>query len=168
LLVSGTGDNKTKEATLRGQAIAEGIALAKDLGNLPGNICNPAYLAETARAMGKEFKFEVEILERDDMRKLGMGALLSVGQGSAQPCKFIAMRHMKGGDTQPIVLVGKGVTFDSGGISLKPGANMDEMKFDMCGAASVFGVMKTVGRLQLSHRCRARRLKFSIRMQRVE
>jgi len=149
LLVSGTGDNKTKEATLRGQAIAEGIALAKDLGNLPGNICNPAYLAETARAMGKEFKFEVEILERDDMRKLGMGALLSVGQGSAQPCKFIAMRHMKGGDTQPIVLVGKGVTFDSGGISLKPGANMDEMKFDMCGAASVFGVMKTVGRLQL-------------------
>ncbi len=125
------------------------MALAKDLGNLPGNICNPSYLAETARALGKEFKFDVEVLEREDMKKLGMGAALSVGQGSAQPCKFIVMNYKRGGKAQPVVLVGKGVTFDTGGISLKPGANMDEMKFDMCGAASVFGAMKTVARLEL-------------------
>ncbi len=141
--------NDGKRAVHYGQAVAEGIALAKDLGNLPGNVCNPSYLADTARELGKEFKFDVEVLERDDMRKLGMGAALSVGQGSAQPCKFIVMHYKRGGKAQPIVLVGKGVTFDTGGVSLKPGANMDEMKFDMCGAASVFGAMKTAARLQL-------------------
>jgi leucyl aminopeptidase len=83
------------------------------------------------------------------MRKLGMGSALSVGQASAQPCKFIVMQYRGGGKTKPVVLIGKGVTFDTGGISLKPGANMDEMKFDMCGAASVLGAMKTVGRLKL-------------------
>jgi leucyl aminopeptidase len=149
LLTSEKVNEKVKTAVGRGQAIAEGMALAKDLGNLPGNICHPPYLAETARALGKEFGFEVEVLEREGMRKLGMGAALSVGQASAQPCKFIVMRYQGGGKAKPIVLIGKGVTFDTGGISLKPGANMDEMKFDMCGAASVFGAMKTVARLEL-------------------
>src|SRR5215472_11270610 len=149
LLTSEKINDHLKNAVRAGQAIAEGIALAKDLGNLPGNVCNPPYMAEAARALGKESKFDVEILEREDMRKLGMGAALSVGQASAQPCKFIVMNYKGGGKTKPIVLVGKGVTFDTGGISLKPGANMDEMKFDMCGAASVFGAMKTAARLKL-------------------
>jgi leucyl aminopeptidase len=149
LLSSGKVNDDTRRSVDHGQAIAEGMALAKDLGNLPGNICNPSYLADTARALGKEFKFDVDVLERDDMRKLGMGAALSVGQGSAQPCKFIVMHYKRGGKAQPVVLIGKGVTFDTGGISLKPGANMDEMKFDMCGAASVLGTVKTVARLEL-------------------
>jgi leucyl aminopeptidase len=149
LLTTEKINDQLKTAVQRGQAIAEGIALAKDLGNLPGNVCHPPYLAETARTLGREFKLDVEVLEREDMRKLGMGAALSVGQASAQPCKFIVMSYKGGGKTKPIVLVGKGVTFDTGGISLKPGANMDEMKFDMCGAAAVFGAMKTVARLKL-------------------
>lgn len=148
LLTSEKVNDEVRDAVERGQAIADGMALAKDLGNLPGNICNPSYLAETARALGKGFAFKVEVLERDDMRKLGMGAALSVGQASSQPCKFIVMQY-KGGRGKPIVLVGKGVTFDTGGISLKPGANMDEMKFDMCGAASVLGALKTIARLEL-------------------
>jgi leucyl aminopeptidase len=149
MLAGESANGRLKDAVQRGQAIAEGMALAKDLGNLPGNVCHPPYLAEVARALGEEFKLDVEVLERDDMRKLGMGAALSVGQASAQPCKFIVMKYKGGGKSKPIVLVGKGVTFDTGGISLKPGANMDEMKFDMCGAAAVFGAMKTAARLKL-------------------
>jgi leucyl aminopeptidase len=137
-------------AVRRGQAIAEGMALAKDLGNLPGNVCTPPYLADAARALGKEFKFKVEVLERADMEKLGMGSALSVGRASHEPCKFIVM-HYRGGDAKakPIVLVGKGITFDTGGISLKPGADLDEMKFDMSGAGSVLGTFKTLARLAL-------------------
>ncbi len=149
LLTAEKVSDDVKNAVRRGQAIAEGVALAKDLGNLPGNVCNPAYLATTAEMLGKEFNFEVQVLERSDMEKLGMGAALSVGQASAQPCKFIVMQYRGGGKAKPVVLVGKGITFDTGGISLKPGANMDEMKFDMCGAASVLGAMKTVARLGL-------------------
>jgi len=150
LLTSGKVDEELRNAAQRGQAVAEGMALAKDLGNLPGNVCNPSYLAKTALALGKELNFGVEVLEGEDMKKLGMGAALSVGQGSAQPCKFIVMNY-EGGQAKgdPVVLIGKGVTFDSGGISLKPGANMDEMKFDMCGAASVFGAMRTAARMKL-------------------
>jgi len=149
LLTAGKVDDVAKAALRRGQAVAEGMALAKDLGNLPGNVCHPPYLAELARTMGKEHKLSVEVLEREHMKKLGMGSALSVGQASSQPCKFIVMQYKGGGRSKPIVLIGKGVTFDTGGISLKPGANMDEMKFDMCGAASVFGAMKTVARLGL-------------------
>jgi leucyl aminopeptidase len=150
LLISEKPNNEVRDAARSGQAIAEGMALAKDLGNLPGNVCNPSYLADCAEALGKEFNFAVQILESGDMKKLGMGAALSVGQGSAQPSKFIVMNYKGGGSAgKPVVLVGKGVTFDTGGISLKPGANMDEMKYDMCGAASVFGAMKTTGRLRL-------------------
>ncbi|BAL23961.1 leucyl aminopeptidase [Azoarcus sp. KH32C] len=139
-----------EEAVKRGQAIAEGMALAKDLGNLPGNICTPTHLAETALELGKQYKLKVEVLEREDMEKLGMGSLLSVARGSHEPPKFVVL-HYKGGKSKdkPVVLVGKGITFDTGGISLKPGAEMDEMKFDMCGAASVLGTFKAIARIAL-------------------
>jgi leucyl aminopeptidase len=148
LLGSDPADPALERALARGRAIAEGMALARDLGNLPGNLCSPAHLADTARALAKDFDLDVEVLERSDMERLGMGAALSVGRASEQPCKFIVLRHGKA-STQPIVLVGKGVTIDTGGISLKPGANLDEMKFDMCGAAAVFGAIKTAARLAL-------------------
>jgi leucyl aminopeptidase len=150
ILLSGKITPELDAALRRGQAVAEGMALARDLGNLPANVCHPPYLAETARALGRQFKFDVEVLERDDMQQLGMGAALAVGRASEQPCKFIVMHYKgAGASSGPVVLIGKGVTFDTGGISLKPGANMDEMKFDMCGAASVFGAIKTAARLRL-------------------
>ncbi len=150
VLISETLTPDLTSAHRRGLAVAEGVALAKDLGNLPGNICNPAYLASTARSIGEEFGFHVEVLEREDMEQLGMNAFLSVGRASHNPCK-LAVMHYRGANAKqkPIVLIGKGITFDTGGISLKPGANLDEMKFDMSGAGSVLGAMKTVARLGL-------------------
>ena len=150
LLVAGKVDAKATAALKSGLAIAEGMALTKDLGNLGGDVCNPGYLAATAKKLGKEFKFGVEVLERADVEKLGMGSFLSVGRASASPCKFIVMQY-KGGkaSAKPVVLVGKGVTFDTGGVSLKPGANLDEMKFDMCGAGTVLGVFRTIARMKL-------------------
>jgi leucyl aminopeptidase len=150
LLVADKANPELERAVRRGQAVAEGMALTKDLGNLGGNVCNPAYLAHTAQALGQEFNFAVEVLERDDMEKLGMGSALSVGRASYQPCKFIVM-HYRGGEAtaKPIVLVGKGLTFDTGGISLKPGADLDEMKYDMSGGGSVLGTFKTIARLAL-------------------
>ena len=150
LLFDAATEPALEDAARRGAAIASGMALAKDLGNLPGNICTPAHLADTALALGKQYKFEVEVLERSDMEQLGMGSLLSVARGSHQPPKFIVM-HYKGAKakTKPIVLVGKGITFDTGGISLKPAAEMDEMKFDMCGAASVLGTFKAIAEMAL-------------------
>jgi leucyl aminopeptidase len=137
-------------ALAQGQAIAAGMNLTKDLGNLPGNICTPSYLAEQATTLGKESRLEIEVLERQDMERLGMGALLSVARGSHQPPKLITLKHNGGkADDKPVVLVGKGITFDTGGISLKPGPEMDEMKYDMCGAASVLGVMKAIDRMDL-------------------
>ena len=116
----------------QGLAVAHGMNLAKDLGNLPGNVCTPGYLAEQARELAKRYRMKVQVLERDDMEKLGMGALLSVARGSTQPPKLITLEYRAGAKHgKPIALVGKGVTFDTGGISLKPGAEMDEMKFDM-------------------------------------
>jgi len=139
-----------EEALAQGLAIAEGMAMAKTLGNLPPNICHPTYLAEQAQAMAEEFKLGCEILDRAEMEKLGMHSLLSVARGSHQPPKLIVLTY-KGAraSEKPIVLVGKGVTFDTGGISLKPGAEMDEMKYDMCGAASVLGTMQAVARMAL-------------------
>ncbi len=150
LLLDEPSDASLEQAMLRGRAIAEGMALARDLGNQPPNVCTPAWLADTAKALGSEFRFEVETLERADMEKLGMGALLSVTRGTHQPPRFIVM-HYRGGKAKakPVVLVGKGITFDSGGISLKPAAEMDEMKYDMCGAASVLGVFRAVARMAL-------------------
>ena len=150
LLVSCELGAELDTAALQGHAIAAGMALAKDLGNLPGNLCTPTHLAETAEALGKQYKFDVEVLDRDDMEKLGMGSFLSVARGSHQPPKFIVMQY-KGGKAKakPVVLVGKGITFDTGGISLKPAAEMDEMKFDMCGAASVLGTFKAIAQMGL-------------------
>jgi leucyl aminopeptidase len=150
LLVSDALTAETATALRRGLATAEGVALTKDLGNLPGNVCNPAYFAETAQRLSREAGLKVEVLERADMEALGMGSFLSVGRASANPCKLIVMRHMGGpAHAKPVVLVGKGITFDTGGISLKPGANLDEMKFDMSGAGSVFGAMLAAARLAL-------------------
>ena len=133
-----------------GIALAAGVSLAKDLGNLPPNICTPTYLAEQALAMGKTYGFDVDVLEQDALEKLGMGSFLGVTQGSEEPPKFIIMQHLKGNKEQkPVVLVGKGITFDTGGISLKPGSEMDEMKYDMCGAASVLGTFKTIAAMNL-------------------
>jgi len=126
-------------------ALSDGTDLARDLGNLPGNVCTPAYLADTARKLGKQFGLKVEVLERKQMESLKMGSLLAVAQGSDLPPKFIVIRYEgAGAKAAPIVLVGKGITFDTGGISLKPAAEMDEMKFDMCGAASVLGTMRAI------------------------
>ena len=150
LLTSGKVGSELKTAVSRGAAIAQGMALARELGNLPGNVCTPSHLAQTAQRLGQDYKFKVDILERKDAEKLGMGAYLSVARGSHEPPKFIVM-HYKGGKNKdkPVVLVGKGITFDTGGISLKPGAEMDEMKFDMCGAASVLGTFEAVAQMQL-------------------
>ncbi|MBP9218479.1 MAG: leucyl aminopeptidase [Sterolibacterium sp.] len=142
--------NDAEEALKQGQAIAAGIALTKDLGNLPGNVCTPTYLAEQALELGRELPLKVEVLERADMEQLGMGSLLAVARGTHQPPKLLVLKHEGGSPEEaPVVLVGKGITFDSGGISLKPGPEMDEMKYDMCGAASVLGTMKTIARLGL-------------------
>jgi leucyl aminopeptidase len=137
-------------AVQRAQAIAAGVAFAKDLGNLPGNICTPSYLAEQAVALGREHGMRVEAMERKQIEKLGMGAFLAVAQGSREPPRFIVMEHMGGRkDERPVALVGKGITFDTGGISIKPAPEMDEMKFDMCGAASVLGTMKAIAMMKL-------------------
>jgi leucyl aminopeptidase len=140
-----------KTALEQSAAIANGMSLAKDLGNLPGNICTPTYLSAQALALAKAHKnIKTTVLEEKDMQKLGMGSFLSVTRGSAQPAKLIAIEY-KGGDKKqkPIALVGKGITFDTGGISLKPGAEMDEMKYDMCGAASVLGTMQAIAEMGL-------------------
>jgi leucyl aminopeptidase len=134
-----------------GSAIANGVDTARELGNLPGNVCTPTYLAEQAIALAEECdELTTTILEEDEMDKLGMYSLLSVGKGSSEPSKLIVMEY-KGAadDVKPHVLVGKGITFDTGGISLKPGGKMDEMKFDMCGAASVMGTMEALTELGL-------------------
>ncbi len=139
-----------ERAAEEGQAMAHGMALAKDLGNLPGNVCTPTYLAERAVLLAKETGLTCTVLEKKDCEELKMGSFLSVAAGSRQPPKFIILEH-KGGkpEDKPIVLVGKGITFDTGGISLKGGEGMDEMKFDMCGAASVFGTMQAAAALKL-------------------
>jgi len=150
-LLTGARDAGAAARGLRqGQAIAAGVSLAKDLGNLPGNVCTPAFLAEQARKLAREWKLGVEVLERKDMQKLGMGSLLSVAQGSRQPPKLIVLNYAGGAKkAKPLVLVGKGITFDTGGISLKPSPEMDEMKFDMCGAASVLGALRACAEMKL-------------------
>ena len=149
--VNGKGEQTAVDAALRaGQAMAEGIAFAKDLGNTPPNVCTPAFLADAAKKMGKSHGIKVDVLEQKDMEKLGMGSFLSVSKGSRNPPKFIIMQHNGGkkGD-KPAVLVGKGITFDTGGISIKPAPDMDEMKYDMSGAGSVLGTMKAIALMKL-------------------
>lgn len=134
----------------RGLATAAGVTLARDLANLPGNLCTPTHLAESAQGLGERFaSLDVTVVEEAEMGELGMGALLAVAQGSRQPAKLIVLNYHGAGEAAPVALVGKGVTFDSGGISIKPASSMDEMKFDMGGAAAVFGAVQACAELAL-------------------
>jgi leucyl aminopeptidase len=149
-LVCGKSEAAAVQAGLvRGQAIASGVELAREMANRPGNHCTPTYLANQARKLGKDHDLKVEVLDRKDVEKLGMGAFLAVAQGSEEPLRFIVARYNGAAKTQaPVVLVGKGITFDTGGISIKPAGEMDEMKYDMGGAASVLGTLRAVAELK--------------------
>ena len=138
-----------EQGLARGRAVGEGHSLARRLGMLPGNVCTPDYLADTARDIANRHGMQVMVMGRAEMEKEGMGSFLSVAQGTPQEPRFIALEHRKGGSKAPVVLVGKGLCFDSGGISIKPAAGMEWMKFDMCGAAGVLGAMEAIGRLDL-------------------
>ncbi|MBA6124370.1 MULTISPECIES: leucyl aminopeptidase [Pseudomonas] len=151
LLADKAGQADVERAVKHASAIATGMAFTRDLGNLPPNLCHPSFLAEQAKDLGKAHKaLKVEVLDEKKIKDLGMGAFYAVGQGSDQPPRLIVLNYQgsKKAD-KPFVLVGKGITFDTGGISLKPGAGMDEMKYDMCGAASVMGTLRAVLELQL-------------------
>jgi len=149
--VSRRGELKHGDSGLiRGLAIARGINLAKDLGNTPSNICTPDYLAGEAKKVAKAHGFGCEILDYAACEKLGMGSFLSVGKGSDKPPRFIVLKHEGGAkNAKPVVLVGKAVTFDAGGISLKPPAEMDEMNYDMSGGGAVIGTFRAIGELGL-------------------
>ncbi|QAA92827.1 leucyl aminopeptidase [Pollutimonas thiosulfatoxidans] len=149
---------EAQQGLSEGQALGEGINLARMLGDLPPNVCTPSYLGKTAKQLAKQFTtLKAEVLERKQLEALNMGSFLSVARGSYEPPAFIVLKHTPAGRRPaakdrkaPIVLVGKGITFDSGGISIKPAANMDEMKYDMCGAASVLGTLRAVAQLELN------------------
>jgi leucyl aminopeptidase len=148
--VMGKPSAAAARALQRGVALAQGVSLAKDLGNLPSNICTPTYLARQAQELAKQYKLRCRVLEEKDMAKLRMGALLSVTKGSHEPAKLIVLEYHGGRDKQkPVALVGKGITFDTGGISLKPSGEMDEMKYDMSGAGAVLGTIKAVAQMRL-------------------
>ena len=152
ILACETSDkSKVRSGMKHATAIAGGVALARDLGNLPPNVCTPDYLVKRAQAIARTSKkLRVTALRAADLRKLRMGALLAVTQGSELPPRFIVLQYRgTTAKTRPVVLVGKGITFDSGGISIKPGAAMDEMKYDMCGGASVLGVLQAAAELDL-------------------
>jgi leucyl aminopeptidase len=137
-----------KAVLAQAQAIANGMNLTKELGNLSPNVCTPTYLANTAKKLAADYGFDIEVLERKQLEALKMGSFLSVTRGSDEPPKFIVLKHNGGKKNEaPVVLVGKGITFDTGGISLKPGAGMDEMKYDMCGAGSVLGTFRAIGEM---------------------
>ena len=149
LAVESKHSKAAKQGFRDGDGIGQGMSFTRDLGNTPANYCTPSYLVKQARALAKQHsKLSVEVLNEAAMKKLGMGALLSVTAGSVEPAKFIIMKYQGAAKTtKPVVVVGKGITFDTGGISLKPPAAMDEMKFDMSGAASAFGVMRAVAEI---------------------
>ena len=139
-----------KAVLAQAQAIANGMNLTKELGNLSPNVCTPTYLANTAKKLAGDYGFDIEVLDRKQLEALKMGSFLSVTRGSEEPPKFIVLKHNGGKKNDaPVVLVGKGITFDTGGISLKPGPNMDEMKYDMCGAGSVLGTFRAIGEMGL-------------------
>ena len=141
-------EKHTSLKTLKnGKILADGTNMARTLGNTPANDLKPKDLAEEAKKIAKQYKMECTVLEEKDMKKLGMGMLLGVSRGSREPAKLIVLEYSHQKAKQTVAFVGKGVTFDSGGISLKPGKNMDEMKFDMCGAAAVLGAMKVIGQV---------------------
>jgi len=147
--IQANGDD-AEAALAQGQAIAAGVAFTRELGNLPPNICNPSYLAQQAQELAGRFaNVSCEVLDREQMRALGMGSLLAVSQGSANPPKLIVLKYDNGGDAKPYVLVGKGITFDTGGINLKTQGGVEEMKYDMCGAATVLGTFLAAVGMQL-------------------
>jgi leucyl aminopeptidase len=149
LLVQKAEAKAVQAGLRRGMAIAAGVTLAREFANRPGNHCTPTWLGQQAKKIGKEFALEVDVLARKDIEKLGMGSFLAVAQGSAEPPRFIVARYNGAAKSQaPVVLVGKGITFDTGGISIKPAAEMDEMKFDMGGAASVLGALVALATLK--------------------
>jgi leucyl aminopeptidase len=149
LLCSKAEVQAVQQGLVRGKGIAAGVTLACEFANRPGNHCTPSFLADQTKKLGKAHGLKVEVLDRKDCEKLGMGAFLAVAQGSEEPLRFIVARYEGAPKAQaPIVLVGKGITFDSGGISLKSGAEMDEMKYDMSGAASVLGTLRAVTELK--------------------
>ena len=140
---------RVKSGFEKGQALVKGIALAKEWANRPPNHATPVLLAGAAKALGKLPHIKVDVLGPKEVARLGMGSFMAVAQGSALPLRFIVLRYDGAAKAQaPIVLIGKGITFDTGGISIKPAADMDEMKFDMCGAASVLGVFRTLADLK--------------------
>jgi len=150
LTVDTTDEKAAKLAVKQGVALANGMDLTRDLGNLPGNICTPTYLAHTAKKLARDWKLKVEVLGQKQIEALKMGSFLSVAKGSVEAPHFIVLHYQGGAAKQaPVVLVGKGITFDTGGISLKPGEGMDEMKYDMCGAASVLGTLRAVAEIGL-------------------
>ncbi|WP_273808554.1 MULTISPECIES: leucyl aminopeptidase [unclassified Pseudomonas] len=152
LVTTKASQPEAERALAHALAITHGTAYAKDFGNLPPNVCNPVYVADQAKALGKQFKdagLSVEVLDEKKMRELGMGSFLAVAQGSAQPPRLVVLQYRGGAkNAQPYTLVGKGITFDTGGISIKPSAGMDEMKYDMCGAASVLGTFRALMELK--------------------
>jgi leucyl aminopeptidase len=148
VLLSGRAGDEA--ALARASALNAGVEFAKELGNLPPNICTPAYMAERVQAVAGELAdVECDILDENRMHELGMGSLLAVARGSANRPRLIVLHYRGGGEAKPYALVGKGITFDSGGISLKPGPGMDEMKYDMCGAATVLGAFVSVAKARL-------------------
>jgi leucyl aminopeptidase len=151
LATASRGDaRKATQGAEHGQAIVEGMTIAKDLGNLPPNICTPAYLARTAQKIARQHRnVSTRVLNEPEIKRLGMHSFLSVTNGTTLPAKLILIQYKGAGRDKPIVLIGKGITFDAGGISLKPGPGMDEMKFDMCGAATVIGTMAVIAKLKL-------------------
>lgn len=143
-------EDAEKQAIESAKAIASGIQFTKRLADLPANRCTPTFLGEQALALAEQYSsIKTTVFELDDIRKLGMGALLAVAQGSAEPPRFIEIAYNGSGQEAPVVLVGKGITFDSGGLTLKPGNAMDEMKYDMAGAATVLGTIKACALLKL-------------------
>jgi len=148
VVVDASEEQAAREGLAIGEAMAEGQSLTRRLQFLPPNQCTPALLGETAQALGRTYGFAVTVLDRAQMAAEGMGAALAVAQGSATEPRFIVLEYRGGGDAPPVALLGKGVTFDTGGISIKPAAQMDEMKYDMSGAAAVLGAFEALGRLR--------------------
>jgi leucyl aminopeptidase len=149
VVILGSDARAVEQGVARGRAVAEGHALARRLAMLPGNVCTPDYLADVARDIASRHGMQVTVLGRAEMEREGMGSFLSVAQGTPQEPRLIALEYRKGGSKPLVALVGKGLCFDSGGISIKPAQGMEWMKFDMCGAAGVLGAMDAIGRLQL-------------------
>ncbi|WP_131781315.1 leucyl aminopeptidase [Legionella gresilensis] len=142
--------NAEESSINTGIAIAEGITLSRNLADLPANYCTPTVLGEQALELAKEHEsIQAKAFTKQEIEELGMGALLAVSQGSTEPPCFIEIQHHCGNNSKPIVLVGKGITFDSGGLSIKPANAMDEMKYDMTGAATVLGILKACALLKL-------------------